>query len=108
MTQEHLITPPPELLAQWEDEILKHYQNVDVQLLNAYQAGADAELEACCAIALVDPVCGTKHQRRMLVNHIRGQRRPKAPSLKEKLKEAIYNENLGDALRLVEQLDDSL
>lgn len=40
--------PPSELLAKWEDEILKRYENVDVQLINAYQAGADAELNACC------------------------------------------------------------
>jgi hypothetical protein len=33
-------------------------------------------------------------------------RRPKPPSLKEKLTEALYNEDIGTALRLVRQLDD--
>jgi hypothetical protein len=86
---EHPITPPPKLLKQWEDDWFDKRENVDVLLIQAFQAGADQELEACCAIALTDPVCGTKHQRSMLVHHMRKQRRPKPPSLKEQALEAL-------------------
>lgn len=52
MTQEHPITPPPELFKQWEDDILNERDNVDHVLdcawRNGFQAGADQELEACC------------------------------------------------------------
>lgn len=51
MTEEHLITPPPELFKQWEDDILNERDNVDHVLdcawRNGFQAGADQELEAC-------------------------------------------------------------
>jgi len=60
----------------------------------AAQWGADQELEACCAIALTDPVCGTKHQRSMLVQNMREQRRPKPPSLKEQALKAARIELL--------------
>jgi hypothetical protein len=87
MTQKHPITPSPELVKQWVDtyfggKISQSNFHVDLAT-RAAQWGADQELEACCAIALVDPVCGTKHQRSMLVRHIRERRRPKPPSLKE-------------------------
>ena len=53
MTQEHPITPPPELFKQWEDDILNERDNVDHVLdcawRNGFQAGADQELEACCS-----------------------------------------------------------
>ena len=51
MTEEHSITPPPELFKQWEDDILNEQDNVDHVLdcawRNGFQAGADQELEAC-------------------------------------------------------------
>jgi hypothetical protein len=51
MTEEHPITPSPELFKQWEDDILNKRDNVDHVLdcawRNGFQAGADAELEAC-------------------------------------------------------------
>ena len=109
---DHPTTPPPELVQQWIGEffgckVSGELASSEQFLANrAAQWCADLELEACCAIALTDPVCGTKHQRRMLVSHIREQRRPKPPSLKAKLTEALQNENIGEALRLVEQLDD--
>ena len=83
----------------------------------AAQWGADQELEACCSIALTDPVCGTKHQRSMLVKHIRERRRPKPPSLKQValLHLDTLNADLGlkdkgvdlsQIRRALEQLDD--
>ena len=104
MTNQHPITPPPELVEQWDSEC---ESDVDAAMYLATQAarwGSDQELEACCEWLLgwkVDLYPGG-------IYNLRLARRPKPPSLKEKLKEAIYNENLDDALRLVEQLDDSL
>ncbi len=95
----HPITPPPELVRQW---FLDAQRNQDPEVMcwmqatatRAAQWGADQELEACCAIALTDPVCGTKHQRSMLVQNMREQRRPKPPSLKEQALKAARIELL--------------
>ena len=94
MTEQHPITPPPELVEQWKDEWENSTTNGPNRLQyiasQAARWGADQELEACCAIAISDPVCGTKHQRNMLVRHIKEQRRPKPPSLKEKALRAYW------------------
>ena len=108
----HPITPPTELVSYWN--------NLSLSLREIFvlvaQWGADQELEACCAIALTDPVCCTKHQRRMLVSHIQEQRRPKPPSLKEQALEALreaessgclYVNGRSDTIRrALKQLDD--
>jgi hypothetical protein len=86
----HPINPGSELVQQWRSELPTGtfdgycwpHREFDL-CVRAAQWGADQELDACCAIARVDPVCGTKHQRNMLVQHIREQRRPKPPSAKE-------------------------
>ena len=44
MTDQHPITPPPELVEQWMDLPIPLEEILDV----AYAAGADQELEACC------------------------------------------------------------
>ena len=69
------ITPPPELLKQWEDDWFDERQNVDVLLLQAFQAGADQELEACCELMDRDFMAGP--------SDLRAARRSKPPSLKE-------------------------
>jgi hypothetical protein len=101
MTQQHPITPPEHLVAQMIEQAFGPLGPAGLgnseQLLGAFvmfageaaKWGADQELEACCEIALTDPVCGTKHQRRMLVQHIRERRRPKPPSLKEQALEIV-------------------
>lgn len=48
-TNQHPITPPPELLLQLEAAWFKGNVNVGDLLTTAYQAGADQELEACAA-----------------------------------------------------------
>ena len=75
---DHPITPPPELLKQWEDNWFDEREHADVLLIQAYQAGADAELEAC--IAWFD-----KHipGYELVADRLRAARRPKPPSLKE-------------------------
>jgi len=79
MTQEHPITPPPELFKQWENDILNEQDNVDHVLdcawRNGFQAGADQELEACVEW-LQDPDLNVDTYK------LRTARRPKPPSLK--------------------------
>jgi hypothetical protein len=87
MTNQHPITPPEELLEEWATE---YWGNPGESIgcgekhiaIQAARWGADKELEACCSIALTEPCCGTKHQRRQLVSRMRELRRPKPPSLK--------------------------
>jgi hypothetical protein len=86
MTDQHSITPPPELVEQWWSKWTKgnalpctshHY--IATQ---AAQWGADQELEACCE--WVDwKWSGVKSRE------LRASRRPKPPSLKEQALEAL-------------------
>lgn len=67
----------------------------------AYAAGADAELEACVAEVFW-------LGNRAMASTIRDVRRPKLPSLKERLSKAIVEGDESQALKLLEELDDSL
>jgi hypothetical protein len=75
MTQEHPITPPPELIAKWAGAMCGYYE--------AARWGADQELEACCELVRendgYDAALG-----------LRDARRPKPPSLKEQALAAFY------------------
>jgi len=77
MTQEHPITPPPELVQQWDDEGTEMFRPEYQQHLTARAAqwGADQELEACCE---------------WLGCELRAVRRPKSPSLKEQALVALH------------------
>lgn len=68
MTEQHPITPPPELFKQWEG------MPRSLAFEAAYRAGADKELEACIDFVRRGPWCSEK---------LRAARRPKPPSLKE-------------------------
>jgi len=49
MTEQlHPMVPPNILLNNWESDWFAERKNADVLLIQAYQAGADAELEECC------------------------------------------------------------
>jgi predicted nucleic acid-binding Zn ribbon protein len=79
MTNQHPITPPPELVRQWtalanEEDGCKVWNAIAAQ---AAQWGADQELEACCEWTAI--VGGA--------DALRAARRPKPPSLKE---QALY------------------
>jgi hypothetical protein len=53
MTQQHPITPPPELIYEWAEdrELLRDPLPLPEYIANrAAQWGADQELEACCAL----------------------------------------------------------
>jgi hypothetical protein len=67
MTQEHPITPPPELIAKWAGSMCGHYE--------AARWGADQELDACCEYLYRNFAVPSKQ--------LRDHRRPKPPSLKE-------------------------
>lgn len=96
------MVPPNILLNSWECDFFDERENLDVLLIQAYQAGADAELEACCEWLKADPE---------LVNELRADRRPKPSSLKEQALQVLEDANLDAAhhnilLRALEQLDD--
>jgi hypothetical protein len=94
------LTPPPELVQQWFTEQRGLSEASRQQIATrAAQWGADQELEACCE-------WGNKNLPVSAVHYLRAARRPKPSSLKERLKVALWNEDLGTALRLVEQIDD--
>jgi hypothetical protein len=99
MTQKHPVTPPSHLLKLWKDQFYSSNKGFIEFLIEAAQWGADTELEACCEWADETGWQGAG-------DGLRTARRPKPPSLKEKLAEALYNEDIGTALRLVRQLDD--
>jgi len=79
----HPITPPPELVQQWEEEWHhSHFKHGNVDLSpylaeRAAQWGADQELEACCEWVAVESIAAA--------TELRAARRPKPPSLKEQL-----------------------
>jgi hypothetical protein len=88
MTQQHPITPPPELIKDWHDEWNESDQIVHSAYthiaIRAAQWGADQELEACCewlkAKHWIEPE---------FADEIRADRRPKPPSLKEQALAAL-------------------
>jgi hypothetical protein len=83
MTQQHPITPPPELLKQWEEVWFNgRYSrlNIDVLILEVFQAGADQELEACIKVIADHKWFASPYYR---MAELRAARRPKPPSLKE-------------------------
>jgi hypothetical protein len=93
MTNEHPITPPPELVAKlWreasagrDDAPIGEIFNHGVYL--AYAAGADQELEACCEWLEQEGYLDACHS-------LGAARRPKPPSLKEQALEALGPEPL--------------
>jgi hypothetical protein len=86
MTQEHPITPPPELVSKWcyEDgeEIKSSPRWFFSVCAKAAQWGADQELEACLGKV-------SFFNSQALADRIRAVRRPKPPSLKEQALKAL-------------------
>ena len=93
MAQQHPITPPPELFAEWLAKAKRLHPTESTGFIAgevarlAYQTGADQELEACCEWV-------KSKQTYWAHDELRAARRPKPPSLKEQ------------ALALVEQHED--
>ncbi len=82
MTQQHPITPPPELIEDWieiaKPEPWKRPPDPNVLCTLAAQWGADEELEACCEYLVR---CAQWEPED--VAELRAARRSKPPSLKE-------------------------
>jgi hypothetical protein len=80
MTNQHPITPPPELVQQWLNESVDEGDISGTHLANrAAQWGADQELEACCE--WITDWYGNGCDE--VIGNLRSDRRPKPPSLKE-------------------------
>jgi hypothetical protein len=83
MTENHPITPPPELVRQWYESTradkfwIKDHQESFAS--RAAQWGADQELEACCEWIADWYGRGCNE----VIGNLRTARRPKPPSLKE-------------------------
>ncbi len=107
MTNQHPITPPPELVQQWIDANRTWLRGI---ALEAAQWGADQELEACCEWLSNEILCESNVHR-----FLRAARR-KAPTLKEQaldVLETLFQRSfaVGEAerdtiRRALEQLDD--
>ena len=112
MTGTFPITPPPELVQQWNQEAVgthfKPFGYAEFIAAQAAQWGSDRELEACCEWLVRNynyPEAG---------NPLRAARRPKPPSLKEQalaalevIPKLVGFENERDAIRrALETLDD--
>ncbi len=103
MTEHSPITPPPELVQQWMNEICDdpngnpQFVSSDDRALAARAAawGADTELEACCEWASKYlPYLGDFP---MPEDKLRAARRPKPPSLKEQALIALDDAGLDAA-----------
>lgn len=83
-----MITPPPELVEQWEEQFLER-PTINGCFVQSYIAdkaarwGADMELEACCEWFICD---WTDIET---ADKLRAARRPKPPSLKERALESL-------------------
>jgi len=90
MTNQHPITPPPELVRQWYDAcILEGAITYDEYKFAAFAAqwGADQELEACCEWITGQDWTWTSSQ-------LRAARRPKPPSLKQQALAALEDDEI--------------
>ena len=81
MTDQHPITPPPELVDKWV-AMLEYCEDIDV-FTDVARWGADQELEACCEWLL-------EHGYDLATQELHYARRPKPPSLKEKALRAYW------------------
>ena len=78
----HPAIPPSDLLKKWEDKWFDEEEHPDVLLIQAYQAGADEELEACLTeVSFLNS--------RSLADKVRAARRPKPLSLKQQALHAL-------------------
>jgi len=87
MTNQHPITPPPELRRLWAQQAQRLTPHditgwLDYVATQAARWGADQELEACCHLLRL--------QGFDVVDDLRAARRPKPPTLKEQALAALH------------------
>lgn len=80
MSNEHPITPPPELVQQWYDAARGPRCEKELAT-QAARWGADRELQACCKV--LDEEIGAELYKVGGGNFLRAARRPKPPSQAE-------------------------
>ena len=80
MTDQHPITPPPELVQQWINE--EDGLTAGHIATKAASWGSDQELEACCDWLI-------KHGYDIASPELRTSRRPKPPTLKKQALDAL-------------------
>ncbi len=79
MTEQlHPMVPPNILLNNWRNDWFAGREHFDVLLIQAYQAGADAELEACCEWLESEPDPGHVDLLRSCATALRAARRPQS------------------------------
>jgi hypothetical protein len=120
MTQQHPITPPPELVQQWIEywKIGKYAEAMESDFFVAARAaqwGADQELEACLNWLTDRERFPVGHEA---IEDLKAERRPKPPSLKEQALIALHavaagandmreqRQDFETIRRALEQLDD--
>ena len=113
MTNQHPITPPPELVEQWSTEANRQdcVSYTKSIAIDAAQWGADMELEATLKLMATLNIRGVDY-----VRNARRARRPKPPTLKEQALEAmealptpagqVTADRLDTIRRALEALDD--
>lgn len=113
MTNQHPITPPPELVEEWLSNAFKNRLSDGLKIeqvaTQAARWGSDQELEACC-----DWLDRNNQWARCDIDELHDARRPKPQSLKEQALEALYQiesecpiGSFGETIRrALEQLDD--
>jgi hypothetical protein len=91
MTDNHPITPPPELIQRWSEQF-EAGRSLYAMFEDIYRAGADAELEAC-RMEIIDGAglfyIDETSDRVKLAEDIWTDRRPKPPSLKKQALAAL-------------------
>ena len=93
MTEQHPITPPPELVEQWyQDGPGDQRELVEYVATEAARWGADQELEACCEVLCQKGVPAW--------SMLRSNRRPKPLSSKEEALQVL--EALIESRRIVD------
>ena len=119
MTNQHPITPPPELRQLWAQQAQRMNPRDPIawqeHIANqAAQWGADQELEAC-GRWLENQLCMPPDARADVITQLNGSRRPKPPSLKEQalheLNDVYNRDKIDDSTydticRALEALDD--
>jgi hypothetical protein len=96
MTNQHPITPPPELVWEWTS-LANEEDGDEVWISITTQAarwGADQELDACCEVLHL------RDSGYLLPSQLRAARRPKPPSLKEQALTALSHLLSGSAQTL--------
>jgi hypothetical protein len=80
----HPAIPPADQLKKWEDKWFDEEEHADVLLIQAFQAGADQELEACVGWLDRNGYFDSAHE-------LRAARRPKPSSLKKQALVDLYD-----------------